>query len=369
MAHRVRNAHRSCHIPKLRRVLLTGVALLAMVGWGGATGTPSRRLPDVLDVPATVWPAAARLAVTGISASGQRVVAVGPRGFILRSEDGAATWKQVPSPVSADLTSVKFVSADVAWAVGHDAVALKSTDAGATWTRVLDGRAVHQVMQKAAETDPALKKDVARTMAQSATPDVWPTALLDIAFLDDQRGFVVGAFGLILATTDGGQTWLPWMARTDNDRQFHLYGITTGVPRPYIAGEQGLLLRLDEAGKHFSRVETPYNGSYFGVAVEGERVVAHGLRGNVFFSSDAGARWQHIATGTEANIVSASLEGDRMLLTTQSGELLSSTATGPAVRVASAPGAEVYGAVTVAPDRQALARLSGTGTVEIRRVP
>jgi photosystem II stability/assembly factor-like uncharacterized protein len=360
---------RTCGSPRLQRPLLAGLAFLAMAGWGGAVGAPAWQLPDVLDVPATVWPAAARLAVTGISASGRRVVAVGPRGFILRSEDGAATWKQVPCPVSADLTSVKFVSPDRVWAVGHDAVVLKSADGGTTWARVLDGRAVYQLMRKAAETDPALKKDVDRTMEQSATAGVWPTALMDIAFLDAQRGFVVGAFGLILATTDGGKTWLPWMARTDNERQFHLYGITTGVPRPYIAGEQGLLLRLDEAGARFTHVETPYNGSYFGVAVEGDRVVAHGLRGNVFFSSDAGSHWQRIATGTEANIVSASLQADRMLLTTQSGDLLSSTATGPAARVVSSPGAEVYGAVTVAPDRQALARLSGVGTVEIPRAP
>ena len=35
----------------------------------------------------------------------------------------------------------------------------------------------------------------------------------DVLFLDDQRGWIAGEFGVLLATTDAGQTWKPCLAQ------------------------------------------------------------------------------------------------------------------------------------------------------------
>jgi len=340
------------------------IAASAMVLIGSVVADSTVRLPDVLDTPTTLRATANRSTVTGIARSGQVLVAVGPRGMILRSADGAATWKQVTAPVGADFTSVRFSGPDTAWIVGHDSVILKSTDGGLNWERMLDGRVLLKTLTQAARTDPVLAKSVARTMRQSATPDTWPSALMDVHFVDADRGFAVGAFGLLLATEDAGKTWQPRVDRADNERQFHLYAMHGEGKQLYIAGEQGLLLRLDEVAQRFVRVKTPYNGSYFGVLVAGNQILAYGLRGNAYLSGDAGASWNRIETGTEVNLVGAGLLPGRLWVATQSGDILTGPlAAGKLERTASLPGPDVYGAVALDAGRLAVARLNGVVTV------
>lgn len=346
---------------------MAGLALGMVAGVVADPGAAGQRLADALDTPPSRYALAQRATVTGIAASGQIVVSVGPRGVIVRSADAGGTWQQVMAPVSADLTSVRFSNPATVWAVGHDAVVLKSADAGLNWSRVLDGRLLLKTMQQAAQANPRLAKEVERTMAQSASPDVWPSAILDLMFIDADHGFAVGAFGLLLATTDGGKTWQPWMDRSDNERQFHLYAIRGSSPRPYIAGEQGLLLRLDAAGQHFAKVETPYNGSYFGVEAAGALVLAHGLRGNAFLSSDEGSTWRRLETGTDANLVGAGLLAGGLWLATQSGQILAGDLPMAKLSVAAnSPGADLYGAVVVDTGRFAVARLNGVGTISVQ---
>lgn len=343
-----------------------GWACAALVSAAAIAGV--QELADALDAPATMRAEALRSTVTGIAGSGSTLIAVGPRGMVLRSSDLGSQWQQVAVPVSADLTSVRVSGPQVAWVVGHDAVILKSVDGGASWTRVLDGRMLFKTMTQAAQGDERLAKEVERTMGQSATADVWPTGLFDLMFLDAERGFAVGAFGLLLATTDGGKTWQPWGMHADNPRQFHLYAIGGDARRPYIAGEQGLLLRLDEAGQRFVRVETPYKGSYFGVTADGPRILVYGLRGNAYLSADEGTTWRRIETGTDANLVSAGLDSTRLWVATQTGSILAGDVSAAKLEVAAAvPGPDLYGAVAIGPDgRFALARLNGASTIDVR---
>lgn len=347
--------------------LAVGLAAAATVT--AAVGGANSRLPDVLDTPPLARAAAAQAATTGIAASGSTLLAVGPRGTLLRSTDNGVNWRAVALPLSADLTSVRFSSPDTAWAVGHDAVILKSSDRGETWVRVLDGRMLLKSLQQAAQGDARLARAVERTMSQSASPDVWPSALFDLMFVDAERGFAVGAFGLLLATSDGGKTWQMATDRSDNENDFHLYAIVGEGGRPYIAGEQGVLLRLDEAGHRFERVRTPYTGTYFGLATAGKTVLAYGLRGNVFLSTDAGTSWRKLETGVDANVVAGGLTTDGALwLATQGGDILTGTVADDALAVsASAPGPDLYGAVALESGRFAVARLNGVALFDARR--
>ena len=345
----------------LSGVLLTGLALAQL--------TPARQvLADLLDTAvAPVANAAAGRPVMGIARQGQRVLGVGGRGLILVSDDGAASWRQVASPVATDLVSVRFSSSTTAWAVGHDAVILRSDDAGESWQRVLDGRLVLELLRASypAETHPRLAREVERGIAQSATPDVWPAPFLDIRFADAQRGFAVGAFGLLLKTVDGGRTWVPWLERADNERHYHLYGLGGDTDSTYIAGERGLLLRLDSAGQRFERVQTPYEGTYFGVEVFGQHRVAFGLRGSAYLSSDAGRSWHRLETATEAHIVAAQPSPGGLLLVSQTGEVLWVNVETHMVKTLRSPsGPEVFGAVAAGERRMAVARLDGPGSLE-----
>lgn len=337
-------------------ILTSFVVLAQAVGFG-----------DSLDIPARKVLNAARSTVTSVTSQDGRVVAVGPRGLILVSSDGGKSWRQEISPVSTDLVTVRFTGPDTIWAVGHDAVALRSIDGGTSWRRMLDGREVLALMREHAKGSEKLEAEIDRTMDQSASPDVWPAPILDIRFMaDGLTGYAVGGFGLILQTTDGGQKWRSLQGTTDNHQRFHLYALTGRGNELFVAGEQGLVMRLDVSSQRFKRVETPYNGSFFGIDRLGSNLLAYGLRGNAYVSADDGGTWKKIDTQLDANFVSAMAYGRSALLVSQSGEILTvDLDAARATKTHTASGAEVYGAALVGSERIALTRLNGIDTVAV----
>jgi photosystem II stability/assembly factor-like uncharacterized protein len=81
-------------------------------------------------------------------------------------------------------------------------------------------------------------------------------------------------------------------------------------------------MHLNAKPQRFERMQTPYNGSFFGITQFGARVLAYGLRGNAFFSEDAGHAWTKIQTGLDANLVSAVSQGNSVFLVSQHGSVL-----------------------------------------------
>lgn len=358
---------------------ILSIAALAMAvavtaGLAASAGL-HQRLPDVLDAPPTLSERASTKAAAGIARRGDRLVAVGPGGLILLSIDSGATWKQMPAPLSADLVSVKFIDDKTVWAVGHDAVALRSGDAGATWERMLDGRSVLKLLQstygtRAAAGDATAQgvlKELQRSIRQSATPDVLPAPFLDVWFGEGGEGFLVGAFGLVLRTADGGRNWTPWIERTDNDKRFHFYGVAGDGKQVYLVGEQGLVLSLDRQQERFTKLSTPYAGSYFGIAAEPGRLVAYGLRGNAYLSRDEGRQWDKIDTGIEAHIVAAVNAGDeRLLLVSQAGHVLSISGSELKAQPLQVPyTSEVLGAASAGSKGLVLAQINGVRLIEL----
>jgi photosystem II stability/assembly factor-like uncharacterized protein len=281
---------------------------------------PAAGYTDVLDTPAQRSTHAASGLINGLALAGQRVVGVGQRGHVVYSDDQGRSWQQATVPVSADLVAVSFPSERQGWAVGHDGVILHSSDAGATWTRQLDGRDLGALLlaHYRAQGDADWIAEAERFAAQGAE-----NPFLDVWFADDRNGFVIGAFNLILRTTDGGATWTPWLDRSDNPQALHLYSIRPGGGALFIAGEQGLVLRLDAAAGRFVKLETPYKGSFFGLVGTPGAVLAFGLRGNAFRSTDQGASWQRIDTGVAEGLTAGMTLGkDGVLLASQAGRLL-----------------------------------------------
>jgi len=285
---------------------------------------------DVLDLPAQSSELAVRSPLLGIAHAGQRLVTVGQRGHILYSDDGGQNWQQAEVPVSSDLTAVYFPTAAQGWAVGNDGVILHSSDAGATWRKQLDGRQIGELMLKHyaalanAEPDnehwPLWVAEGQRLMEQGADKP-----LLDVWFANEKLGYAVGVFNLILRTEDGGQTWTPFQDRTDNPQGFHLNAIASTGDALYIAGEQGLLLKWDDASQRFAAVPTPYQGSFFGVLGKPGEVLVYGLRGNVLRSTDGGLNWTRLDSGLQVSITAATLDAEgHFRLFTQAGHMLMS---------------------------------------------
>jgi photosystem II stability/assembly factor-like uncharacterized protein len=321
---------------------------------------------DLIDSPSKKLVTSMKSMVSGVASQGERSVAVGPRGLILLSEDGGRSWRQVISPVSTDLVTVRFSGSSVLWAVGHDAVALRSSDGGVSWERKLDGRSVLNLLRESAKDSEKLKSEIEKTMRQSATADVWPAPLLDIRFdSNGLTGFAVGGFGLILQTIDGGMTWQSWQGKTENDQRYHLYALTGSNGVFFVAGEQGLVMRLNAENQRFERIATPYNGSFFGIDQIGSRLVAYGLRGNAFVSENGGLKWQKIETGIDSNLVGVVTQGNAVLLASQKGDLLFVDFGESRVSLyQQAPGADVYGIAMINAKQLVLARLNGIGMID-----
>lgn len=303
--------------------------MLVALALAGSSAGMAAGYQDVLDTPAQGSTLAPKTLLNGLASAGQRVVAVGQRGHIVYSDDAGQTWLQAKVPVSADLVAVSFPTATQGWAVGHDGVVLHSSDAGATWVKQLDGRMAGEAMlayytaqaEKGALGTPdeaaRLVDEARRVAAQGAE-----NPFLDVWFADDKTGFVVGAFNLIFRTEDGGKRWEPWYHRTDNPNRLHLYGIRGIGSQIYVAGEQGLVLKLDSTGRRFAALETPYKGTYFGITGGNEAVVVFGLRGHAFRSKDGGNNWDQIATGVHDGLTGAATAGERLVLVSQAGNVL-----------------------------------------------
>jgi YD repeat-containing protein len=274
-----------------------GVALALGLAFAGVAATgASERWLDVLDAPAVQSPLAAKGLINGLATAGTRVVAVGQRGHILWSQDAGAHWQQAQVPVSSDLVAVHFPTPKQGWAVGHDGVVLHTEDGGEHWKRQRDGR-----------------------------PDDAETPLLDVWFANEHEGYAVGAFGTLLHTTDAGATWTSMRDASDNPKGMHLYTVRGIGDDIYIAGEQGMMLKFDRASGRFRAIEQPYKGTLFGVTGVGQTVVAHGLRGNVVRSTDAGATWQPVATGVNVGLTGSTTDAQgRILIASQAGHLLES---------------------------------------------
>ena len=197
--------------------------------------------------PAVQAPLAATSLLLDAAMAGPRIVVAGQRGHILVSDDNGASWKQTQVPTRALLTAVHMHDEHTGWAVGHDAVILRTDDGGDTW------RLVHRAPEE-------------------------ERPLLDVWFRDKDTGFAVGAYGYFLATRDGGKTWT---SRAISKDDFHLNEIVpAGAERLYMAAEAGVAYRSDDGGDTWRELPSPYTGSWYGALVlDGDRMLLLGAPG------------------------------------------------------------------------------------------
>lgn len=308
--------------------LVVGFAVFAI---GGLESHPVQAEPDMLERPAIISKRVENSVMLAVTRAGSRLVAVGERGGVLYSDDNGVTWKQGKVPVSISLTNVFFVTAKKGWAVGHSGIVLSTLDGGETWVKQLDGKQAAALVLDAEKTKASAGGDgatAARQLvdAKRLVTDGPDKPFLDVYFSNESAGYIVGAYGLIFRTNDGGKNWIPWQDHVDNPKGKHLYSIRASGAALYIAGEQGGLYRSTDVGEHFVEVKTPYAGSYFGVVAEpGGGLVVYGLRGNVYGSRDDGKNWQKIAVDTPSLLAAdIRLADGSLLLVSHDGDILRS---------------------------------------------
>ena len=305
-------------------------ALAITLALGGSCGVAQAAYVDVLDLPAEPSALAVHSALRDVARAGERLVAVGPRGHIVYSDNQGQDWRQASVPVSADLNALAFPTPQEGWAVGNDGVVLHSRDGGVNWAVQLDGRKIgalvtahYQALAQAHPDDaqwPQFAAEGQRLQQEGADKP-----FLGVWFTDARHGYVVGVFNLILRTDDGGESWVPMQDRTDNPQGLHLNAIRAVGDDLYVAGEQGLLLKWNTGQQRFVALPGPYQGTWFGILGKPGEVLAYGLRGHVARSLDGGQSWTKVDTGLGQSITAASLDsqGDYWLFS-QAGHVLRS---------------------------------------------
>jgi len=109
--------------------------------------------------------------------TGNTIIGVGANGYILKSTDGGNSWRNIPDYYNKGiLRSVQFVNDSTGYITGDNSI-LKTEDQGENWY----------------------------PLSYPVDPN-FGTAYKNLFFFDKDRGFFVGTYGHLLATTDGGKT-------------------------------------------------------------------------------------------------------------------------------------------------------------------
>ncbi|MBP6596853.1 MAG: hypothetical protein KA196_05005 [Arenimonas sp.] len=272
-----------------------------------ADAVPAATDPALLD--SETMPRASRSLLLDAVRTDAGYVAVGERGHVLISTDGKQ-WTQSVVPTRSTLTSVATADG-ILWAAGHDGVIVHSADGGKSWVR--------------------------RRVSPWSYDLVEPTdgvPVMDLLFTDANNGFAIGAYSLMLVTSDGGLTWTPRNALTpaapapeasaaseedagddwtfsdddlalDAESDPHFNAIArTGSGALVIAGERGTFLRSRDGGSTWDSKRLSYEGSMFGVlSWDDDHILVYGLRGNVFESRDLGDSWERVETGITTSVM------------------------------------------------------------------
>ncbi len=298
---------------KLRdHVLVPGmIAMAMMVASAYSQSQPAREvLPDLTELPAPQISNPNHTVQLAVTNAGSRLVSVGEQGIVLLSDDQGRSWRQSSGvPVSVTLTDVEFVSDSEGWAVGHSGVVLKTQNGGEQWVRFMTGKDVVETINESVRTlsDSAPDAEIIRRNASFLTGD---EPILDIHFSRDGEGWLLGAYGIALHSSDGGKNWESAFSLTANPDAYHLYQyIPSADTGGLIVGERGLVSAQQGDTENYRSVEMPYHGTFFGgMALGADGYLLYGLRGNVW--EGRAGEWNALDTGSSASF-SASVNTPR----------------------------------------------------------
>jgi len=268
--------------------------------------------------------------------TGNTFVMVGYEGRILRSEDGGQNWTEIQRPVDISLTQVTFVD-DYGWAVGHHGTIVHTRDGGKTWTAQKSNteKSIFAVSftdklhgwacgdestwlwtDNGGESWNPEHIEVSQVGVSETTSLAIPDIIYyGIQFLDPKNGWMVGEFGNIRHTSDGGKTWdsqheplLDELAAKGGNKDVMTLGALfrvrfTDPNHGMVVGAGGALAVTDDGGKKWRWVSREGEKSdvpplhLYNIAMPRKdgRAVMTGTNGLILFSDNGGLDWQPAA--------------------------------------------------------------------------
>lgn len=265
--------------------------------------------------------------------SGSVFVIVGYDGRILRSEDNGNSWKEIERPTNFSLTQVSFVGEN-GWAVGHQGTVINTRDGGKTWTLQKSNttKALFSVSfvdqnhgwacgdestwlwtNNGGETWTAERMEVSQVGLSEETSLAVPDIIYyGVYFVDAQNGWIIGEYGNIRHTSDGGKTWdsqheplLDQLVAKGGNKDVMALGAFfrvrfTDLQNGIIVGAAGAIASTTDGGAHWQWVSREGDKSdvpplhIYNAALPGQngRVIATGANATVLVSENRGTEWK-----------------------------------------------------------------------------
>jgi len=183
---------------------------------------------------------------------------IGDNGTIKKSTDGGLNWFDINSGVSLRLQRFSFIDSNNGWICGDGGLILKTTDGGDTWN------------------------------IQATLPAYY---LLDIWFNDVNTGWVCTSFnGEIWKTTDGGNNW-SYKYETPSNERLHRIQFVNDI-EGWAVGEWGLILKSTDGGESWFEQNSGTGEAMFGLFfTDNLHGFAVGKGENILRTTDGGNNW------------------------------------------------------------------------------
>src|SRR5262245_5135738 len=194
---------------------------------------------------------------------------VGELGRIFRTTDGGATWDRQDAHTRRPFLAMSCLDAKNAWIAGKEGIVYSTKDGGTTWTEVNTGSQRH---------------------------------VFTLEFPTPQRGHGAGDFGTMIHTEDGGATWTTTRISDDvklpdsaldtgvEPGDVNLYALSYGDPEhAWIVGEFGTIIASQDGGLTWKQQSTPVESTLFGVRfTDAQHGIAGGLDSVIRRTDDGG---------------------------------------------------------------------------------
>lgn len=247
----------------------------------------------------------------------------GDRGYLSHTEDGGSSWvEQRIDTHQRAINDIYFVSKEAGFAVAGGTV-FSTNDGGHLWREAhgfspadfngavpelyslrFDGKKRGWVVGSASRGDNIVDSILAITRDGGAT---WQRQnartqqeLIHMDFVDDKRGWIVGAGGTILHTDDAGESW----ARQESTTTLTLYHVDFRNDKQGLAvGERGTVLTTDNGGRTWIKTESPSRATLLSVQLvsEDESWIV-GRDGVILRSGNGGRTWVEQESATRGHL-------------------------------------------------------------------
>ena len=171
--------------------------------------------------------------------------------------------------------------------------------------------------------------------------------LLSVAAADPARAWAVGPVSTIVATTDGGASWVAQTSPTTAD----LYGVAFSDASDGwavgVAGDAGTVIATTDGGADWAAQTAPTTGALIGVSSRGQECWAVGAAGTIIATTDGGASWVAQSCPVQHDLYSVSFaDADHGWAVGDLGTILTTTNGGSDWTVQKSPTTDYLNGVT-----------------------